>query len=652
MRILLFVILIAVTTGLKAQSVFTANGSKCLNSQLYDGFLKSFNKTAPALPQKPNEASTWMQHFQKLNESEKFLREFNPNNLNLSSIDTVYVGDVPNDTLVITGNYTHAGPIFVFNDGVLIFDNATVVDSGDIYVFQNGQMFADSTSFTFPQEYFYQRSLFAVNNGSIHVTNSSFNYSGWSHNLFLAQNATVYFENIHQNDWTTCGVNGNSSITIKNCNITGEYILTDTSSSTFINADTLILWHHFQNGSIIDFDFPPGDTVYNYTFNENVIGVDGVDYNLTVDSCSNVMWALMPENNTDVTITDSELRLIGCWFTGSDTVDVQGIYNNSTYTNYITPLNDRNLHLLNTNVQTWSMYVFDSSHIEIDSCQLGEVGSQQGASVIGNNFILDGSGGYYWVTDSGYNISSNVIVYTTVRSEKSAEFALGYSWLPFATASAISNSLLVSVQNLLPSDPIAYDNANVWLEAIETSDTFYVNQNAPILGSCWIDEGPGGGKYFFDHYDLSYYKNGNPSWTTIASNQTSEVRHNILGTWNTTGLTPDLYIFKLTGFNTVGDSVECFRPVTVLLSNEVGENVNKNTRIFPNPSKGEFFIQLNDYVEGMVHIYNILGEEVFARNIQSDAQNAINLHVTLESGIYQVALDDVNRLQFRLVLVD
>ena len=51
MRILLFVILIAVTTGLKAQSVFTANGSKCLNSQLYDGFLKSFNKTAPALPQ-------------------------------------------------------------------------------------------------------------------------------------------------------------------------------------------------------------------------------------------------------------------------------------------------------------------------------------------------------------------------------------------------------------------------------------------------------------------------------------------------------------------------------------------------------------------------------------------------------------------------
>lgn len=652
MRILLVIILISVTTILNAQSVFTASGSKSLSNQLYEGFLKSTNKTSVVLPQKPEESSTWMQHFHKLNETENFLREFDLNNLNLSSIDTVYVGDVPNDTLIITGNYTHSGPIFVFNDGVLIFDHATVVDSGDIYVFQNGQMFADSTSFTFPQEYFYQRSLFAVNNGSIHVTNSSFNYSGWSHNLFLAQNAMVYFENIHQNDWTTCGVNGNASITIKNCNITGEYILTDTSSSTFINADTLILWHQFQPGAVIDFDFPPGDTVYNYTFNENVTGVDGVDYTVTVDSSSNVMWALMPENNTDVTITDSDLRLIGCWFRGADTVDVQGIYNNSSYTNYIAPLNDRNLHLINTSVQTWSMYVFDSSHIEIDSCQLGEVGSQQGASVIGINFILDGTGGYYWVTDSGYNISSNVIIYTTVRSEKTAEFILGYSWLPFATASAISNSLLISVQNILPSDPVAYDNANVWMEAIETSDTFYVNQNAPIAGSCWIDEGPGGGKYFFDHYDLSYYKNGNPAWTTIVSNQTSEVRHNILGTWNTTGLTPDLYILKLTGFNTVGDSVECFRPVTLLQSNGVGALKKDHAWLFPNPSKGEFFIQLNQPFEGMVHIYNILGEEVFVRNIQSDAQFAISLKVALEGGIYQVALDDVNRLLFRLVIAD
>ena len=124
-------------------------------------------------------------------------------------------------------------------------------------------------------------------------------------------------------------------------------------------------------------------------------GISGIGYQVSADSCHNVMWALMPVNGSDVTISNSNLRLIGCWFERGDVASVSGIFNNSNYSNYTAPLADRNLHLINTNVQTWSFYVFDSSQVDIDSCQLGEVGTQQSAFVHANNLLLDGSGGYF-----------------------------------------------------------------------------------------------------------------------------------------------------------------------------------------------------------------------------------------------------------------
>src|ERR1700751_3408883 len=131
----------------------------------------------------------------------KNLKVKSPNSVNWAqSHDTIFVGVVPHDTMIITGPWHHSGPILVLNDGVLIFYKATVVDSGDIYVFQQGQMLADSSSLTFPQQYFYQRSLIAVQTATVYIANSSFNYSGLSHNLVVGNHAVVGMQNVHQND--------------------------------------------------------------------------------------------------------------------------------------------------------------------------------------------------------------------------------------------------------------------------------------------------------------------------------------------------------------------------------------------------------------------------------------------------------------------
>lgn len=615
-----------------------------INAELKAGFLKQVT-TSSALNPIVEEQKNTKSLLPLLSKIAEIKESFSKKQFNFSIAgvsDTVFVGDVPNDTLIITGNYTHTGPIFVFNDGVLIFQNATVVDSGDIYVFQNGRMLADSSSFTFPQEYFYQRGLIAVQSAFVQISNSSFNYSGMSHNLVVGDSATVVFSNVHQNDWTTCGLFGNCNLKINKCNLGGEYILSDNSSASFSHVDTLLLWHQLPDSSIVDFAFPQGDTVYNYHFNNTVPGVDRLEYDVSADSCHNVMWALMPVNGSDVKISSSTIRAIGAWFRGADTVNVHGIFDNSSYINYTAPLSDRNLQLVGCDVQTWSMYVFDSSHIVIDSCQLGEVGCQQRSSVLGSSFILDGSGGYYWCTDTSAVFATGVNIYSTARSERNGIFVLGYSWLPFLPPSAIANSLLVSVQNNLVSDPVPYDNSVVWMANIQSPDTANPNVlSVVVTGSAWIDQGPIGGWMFYGDYSLYYQKDGEIIWHPINTGQLNEVHNNgILGNWLMTGLTDGSYLLRLVVRNSLTDTVEAIKRVYLVTPSATDENnfENSGAIIYPNPSGGNFSIQLGTAASSnvIVEIENVSGEKVFSelKEIDSTTKRISFSNLNLAPGVY------------------
>ncbi len=553
--------------------------------------------------------------------------------------DTLVVGDVPSDTVIITGLWTHTGPIWVLNDGVLIFDNATVIDTGDIYVFGNGQLLADSTSFFFPQEYFYQRSFFVLQNGYALISNSSFNYSGYSHNLLLADSSIVIFDNIHQNDFTTCGLFGAPTLSINNCNLTGEYILTSSCTTNFTNCDTLLLWHHFPDSAIINFDFPDGDTVTNYSLNNNTPGISGIGYTVFADSCHTVWWGMMPVNGSDVTISNSVMRTIGAWFQYGDTVNVTGLFDNSYYSNFIAPLPDRNLHLINTSVQTWSLYVFDSSMIAISNCELGEVGTQQHSTCNANDFLLDGSGGYFWATDTSFIVSTGATVYSTTRSERNGIFLLAYSWLPFAAPSAIGSSVMICAQNKLVLDPVAYDQAIAWMQNIALPDTGIVDSSVVVTGSVWIDNGPAGSWMDFGTYSLFYQKVGTAQWTPIVLDSLNEVRNASIGIWNTNGLTPGNYLLRLLVKNNFGDSIESIKPVYLapsLLSISMNLKFLPAT-VFPNPTDGQFYFEIyanrNSDIE--ITIRNIPGEQVLSsRHKIINGRNIISVDAIISPGAY------------------
>ncbi|TND08877.1 MAG: hypothetical protein FD123_1731 [Bacteroidetes bacterium] len=503
MRSLLITALLLLFTICRSQQTFPQDK---INSVLQNGFGKQTLPSPAITPGNSSSISPVLQTIRELQQAgtPAQFRTNQPQPAQPLALDTLIVGAVPNDTLIITGNWTHTGPIWVLNDGVLIFDNANVTDTGDVYVFGSGQWIADSSSFFFPQAYFYERLFVAVQDASVHFGNCSLNYSGMSHQLAIGDSAFYEWINVHNNDWTTCGLYGGPTLNINGSNLSGEYILNGSSTTSFTNADSIILWHQFPQTAVVNYAFPPGDTVYNYVFSNTTPGVSGLNYSTQVDSCHTVWWALMPVNGSDVTVSNSDIRLIGAWFERGDTASAYGIFNNSSYVNYTTPLSDRNLQLNNTTVGTWSLYVFDSSFVSIDSCQLGEVGTQQRSTVVSTDFILDGSGGYFWATDSSFTSAANVISYSTCRSEKEAVFVLAYSWLPFAAPMSVHNSTIICVQNTLVADPVPYDGSVAWLANMDAPDTASVNAIFPVTGSAWINQGPNGNPVDFGSYSLYY----------------------------------------------------------------------------------------------------------------------------------------------------
>ncbi|MBK6838348.1 MAG: T9SS type A sorting domain-containing protein [Bacteroidetes bacterium] len=112
-------------------------------------------------------------------------------------------------------------------------------------------------------------------------------------------------------------------------------------------------------------------------------------------------------------------------------------------------------------------------------------------------------------------------------------------------------------------------------------------------GSTWIDQGPQGSFMHFNKYGMYYQIPNAGSWTPIDTGIANEVRHGILASWNTHGLTPGSYYVRLLSFNDLGDSIEAIRQVT-LLPTILGVNAMNQTKfisVYPNPTSGS--IQVN-----------------------------------------------------------
>jgi hypothetical protein len=546
------------------------------------------------------------QYLEKFHDTQ-FLKKLSNKTANADSM--LVIGATPGDSLIISGNWNCKVDILVFGDGKLRFKNAYATISGNIYVWgNNAEITADSSTLYIPQQYFYQRSIVAAGAGKVRFNHVTLDFSGLSHNMVAADSSTFDFTDVTKVGFTTNGLSGKAKYFINGTNLAGEFVIGDESELDFKKANTVLLWHEVPQNGTFHFSFPPAGIVPSYNFNPQLPGITNINYHIKLDSCTDVMWALMPADGSDVDITESKIRAIGLWFL-ADSVHVNGLVNNSDYNDFTALLSDRSLRLRNSTVQTWSLYSMHQSKISVKGCILGEIGSMGTSQVQTNSVFVDGSGGYMWANDTSFFVAFSTPITTNVRSERNGIMIFAYSPLNYGTATALGNSTLLAIQSSLPEQPVAYDNASVWNVSILQPSSGNSNSVIPIYGYALIDRTPTCVNPDMAWYQMFYSTPDNDSLIAITAKISIEKRNDTLAKWNTAGLKPGQYLLHIFASDSSSNPVIVEAVRSFSLNPGVLEVENQeisNVKVYPNPFSKTLFIDL-PWANSVATVYNAKG---------------------------------------------
>lgn len=562
-----------------------------------------------------------------------FLNKIRSKSMNSDSM--LIIGATPGDSLIITGNWICNVDILVIGDGKLRFKKANATLHGNLYVWgEHAEITADSSSLYIPQLYFYQRGIVAAGAGKIRFNHVTLDFSGLSHNFVASDSSTISLTDVTKVGFTTNGVYGKAKYFINGTNLAGEFVIGDKCQLDFHNAKTVLLWHEVPENAKFHFSFPAAGNVATYDFHPNLSGIENINYQIKLDNCTDVMWALMPANGSDVDIQNSKIRAIGLWFLQPDSVNVNGLVNNSTYTDFTATLADRNLRLRNSTVQTWSLYTMQKSEISVSGCIVGEIGSMGTSQVQTSSVFVDGSGGYMWASDTTFFIAYATPLTTAVRSERNGILIYAYSPLSVGTATALGNSTLLAIQSSLPEEPVPFDNANVWNVNIQQPSSGKSNSIIPILGYALIDRTATCIHPDMAWYQVFYSTSDNDSLIAITPRITTEKRNDTLAKWNTADLKPGQYLLHMLVSDASANPViiEVVKSFS-LNPGEFGidESKNPEIKVFPNPVSD--ILQVNSpFEKSSAFLFNSCGMEVWNGNLEKGT-TPINFSV-YPSGLY------------------
>jgi len=555
--------------------------------------------------------------------------------------DTLYIGETPNDSVVITGSWSHNGPILIIGDGKLIFNNAQATILGDIWVWgDHAKLISNNSTLYIPQQYFYQRSLIAAGKGQFIFNHTTLDFSGLSHNFVATDSAQFILKNVNKNGFTTNGLSKNATINIDTTNLAGEFICTDQINLTCKHANTILLWHHIPYGASLSHSFPSPDTVIAYHFSSITPGVDDIHYSINIDTCTDVMWALMPASGSSIIISNSTIRAIGIWFENSENINVSGFTNNSFYSDFTPIMSDKYIRLLNCNVKTWNLYTFKQSEITLSGSIVGEIGSMGTSKITCQNSMIDGSGGYTWATDTTILIVGYSSAVNDFRANKNSFAIFSYSSLLNGIAMASDNAIMIINQSSTPDFPVAYDNSCVWYNKIEQPASGYQNSIINIIGSSYIEKTPTSPWMDFGWYQL-FYKMANDSlWIPITEKVTTPIKDDILTQWNTNLLTPNNYLIKLVLCDNTIDSnkVEAIKSINILPSFLA---VDENSKLVSSLSYQQNLNTLtinNNLIGRAISIFDLKGNLIYSQQIN---QSIINLP-KLAQGVYIASVNSTN----------
>ncbi len=473
----------------------------------------------------------------------------------LQDNDLIIGLDDPNEVVTITGDYYLDGDVEIYNQGVLNLKGADFRINGDIFILGQGHLNVQGGSFTIIQSYIYEHQAILLENGKLTLSNVDFQSRGQSWSIGQTGSSQYILKDSEISDgFITVALLENSSAHISNTKTPGEFLCFDNNSIEFYHSDFLLQWLVLPDSSLVDVSLPDDSLVTNWQFSNADPKVNNIPYSLKIDSCTNVMWGLISVTGSEAVFRDTEFRTIGLMFTDPDSIVVSNITNESSHVNHVVNVPDRNLHLVNCDVHTWSFYTSQNANLAINNCIFGELISQDGSRVLIDNSVCDGTGGYLGAFNNSLLIVTRSLISSQVISRNRGVLVGAETAFWGSHIAADESSVMLMANTARSIEPEAHSSAVIFEAQLP-----YVEGNiesiVPVIGTARILSGPDI-DIDFNGYEVHYSQNPeDPVWNSISGVHSQPVINDTLDLWNTAGFSDGNYLLKLSIHHNLGDPV-------------------------------------------------------------------------------------------------
>jgi hypothetical protein len=596
---------------------------------------QSFDELLPESPFARSRISNIIQ-------SLKQIQSFNQNHINLDvRPNDLIIGDGdPNETVIIDSSYFLNGNLTIINNGKLILNHASFQINGDIEISGTGELKATGGNFKVVQTFTYEHRAVIYQSGLFKLDSLQFNSSGQSWSLSAANEGEIIIENSEISDgFITTGLYNQSQAQIIGNQLPGEFLCFGENDLIFKNNDWLLFWLVLPDSSTIDLELPNDSLLIGWQFDETQPGIDGIEYSVTIDSCTNVNWGLISQSGSDATFQNTIFRVSGLMFNDPDSIIVQNIINGSHYSDVIIDVSDRILHLIDTDVQTWNFYPFRNSNVTVNNCIFGELLTSDSADAFIDNSVCDGSGGHLEASGTSTIIVSRSIINSQILSRDFSILAGLNS--AFMGSEIVSNdfSAIALLNTQFLANPTTNQSSVIFNEQLPPVDGI-AGSNVAISGTAQILTGPASTVQFEGYNVLYSLDPGNPDWTDTDGLHLHEVLNDTLAVWNTEGLSVGTYPLALVIYHNLGDSISVISSArleinTIVEENHDAINMFSLQQNYPNPFNPYTTIKFSIPYLGHGHttsaqlkVYDVLGKEV-----------AILINEEKPAGEYEIIFD-------------
>ena len=531
------------------------------------------------------------------------------------------IGDTPDETLKVTGTWEWNGDIVIVDNGVLLVQGGTLIVRGNIYAYDRGKYLIYDGTVRYPQMMTYQWGTVLTSGSRMEARRSTFDYNGFTYNFLAQDSASVEWDTLLMQDFTTAVCMGEPVVNMRDVNLPGEWLYFDSTVARFANVDTMLNWFIYGQGATIDFDFPAWENVDHLVMEDGVAGVSGIDYSVTLDTVGYSMWGTILQPGCNVTFRNSPIRTVGIMGLGSDSQNLNGLVNGMSYADFILPMTDMYFRLVNTSVMTWSLYPSDNFKLTFDHCILGEVLSMGNALAWGQSYFLDGTGGHFEANGNSFNIAIMTSMTCEIYTKESGIALLALVGIPTAYGGiwARNTSRIILAECQFPGKPVAYDSGLVWVMGID--EPFYAGTQSyvPIIGTATIIQGPLAPWGRFDHYSIYWAPaEDTTTWNPIGNPHNQPVWRDTLAVWDTHGLSLGTYMIKLVLWDDSPDSLAIndviilnYEDTTGAINEESGIG-NTDLRVLSGPRGTTLELSLASPGHVDLSLYDITGKRISA----------------------------------------